>query len=547
MPTLGELLGEPVYSTADINAALEAERQKRLPVRSSFLGGIVPQVSAQDAAMNRPEPVERASLFPLATYPDGSTRLALPGMIAEDIPKAFTAPARAYRGEIPDEDMIAEGLNFGGTMAMGGSVVPKGASTVARVAANATESAAPGVIVSEAGRETTAPWYRRMLGDKSLSIRGYRGSASNQQHWRRSDDPVFASSSPDTASTYAMNPWLQTQGRPSAPNVAPLDFRFSNPYVHDAKGRNYLDVGNGASTDDLALAAAEKGHDGLIIRNVVDNPTPDGSVAPQTTIAALRRGTVYSPATGDLLFENGANAAAPGVIVSEAARQPGVIDFPLRDRRMMPSSTRPDAFRYEHPVMEALQSGADKYAVTDAAQPLMDHLRDQYGYVVMQRGLSSDPATRGNALLNLSRAVRTMEDDPRFAERDFYRNRGRPVHFGSEDFIHGTDPTASPADVHIPSKATPDEIASYLLDNSLYANSKSSSVPGVLAAEAGNRRPTTFAEMMKAVQNSAPEQAPSAQQMDTRLISSILNRKTSDADMAVTNRQERTAATEPGN
>lgn len=118
-----------IYTTADLNAMLaEADAQQkraRRPMSNAMLGGIVPQVSAQDAARNRPEPVERASLFPLATYPDGSTRLALPGMIAEDIPRAFTAPARAYRGEIADEDMIAEGLNFGGTMAMGGSVVPK--------------------------------------------------------------------------------------------------------------------------------------------------------------------------------------------------------------------------------------------------------------------------------------------------------------------------------------------------------------------------------------------------------------------------------------
>ena len=48
-----------------------------------------------------------------------------PQDMIEGVGQAVTAPARAYRGEIPDEDMIAEGLNFGGTMAMGGSVVPK--------------------------------------------------------------------------------------------------------------------------------------------------------------------------------------------------------------------------------------------------------------------------------------------------------------------------------------------------------------------------------------------------------------------------------------
>ena len=67
---------------------------------------------------------ERASLLPLALYANGQTGLAWPGMVT-GIADSFTAPARAYRGEIPQEDMIAEGLNFAGNMAMGGSAVPR--------------------------------------------------------------------------------------------------------------------------------------------------------------------------------------------------------------------------------------------------------------------------------------------------------------------------------------------------------------------------------------------------------------------------------------
>ena len=123
MPSLFDEV--PWWTTADTSNALSREREKKLPVRPSFFNALVPQVSAADAAINRPDPVERASMLPFATYPDGSTKLALPGMIAEDIPRAFTAPARAYRGEIPDDDMISEGLNFAGNMAIGGSAVPK--------------------------------------------------------------------------------------------------------------------------------------------------------------------------------------------------------------------------------------------------------------------------------------------------------------------------------------------------------------------------------------------------------------------------------------
>jgi hypothetical protein len=123
MPSLFDEV--PWWTTADTNNALSRERDKKLPVRSSFFNALVPQVSAKDAAINRPDPVERASMLPFATYPDGSTKLALPGMIAEDIPRAFTAPARAYRGEIPDDEMISEGLNFAGNMAMTGGIAPK--------------------------------------------------------------------------------------------------------------------------------------------------------------------------------------------------------------------------------------------------------------------------------------------------------------------------------------------------------------------------------------------------------------------------------------
>lgn len=131
----------PAFTTSDLVNALSRERDKKLPVRSSFFNALVPQVSAQDAAVNRPDPVERASMLPFATYPDGSTRLALPGMIAEDIPRAFTAPARAYRGEIPDEDMISEGLNFAGNMAMTGSIAPKPSNAAGMFGGRLTGSA----------------------------------------------------------------------------------------------------------------------------------------------------------------------------------------------------------------------------------------------------------------------------------------------------------------------------------------------------------------------------------------------------------------------
>ena len=314
MPKLPGVLGyEPAYSTYDINAGILNARDRKLPVRPSFFSGIVPQVSAQDAAMNRPEPVERASLFPLATYPDGSTRLALPGMIAEDIPRAFTAPARAYRGEIADEDMIAEGLNFGGTMAMGGSVVPKGASAVARVAANATESAAPGVIVSEAAR---APRPVQM------EVPFFRGSGHAQTSVDYSK-PYWGTTDRSTADFYARS---MAQAEGATPNVTPAVARFRNPMLVDAQGAGFSEIpfdGKRWSTDDLAAAAKERGHDGLVIDRLYDGGRWNPDEGLPATVAALGPGTVssaFDPNT--ILYANSRSSSAPGVLAAEAADLP---------------------------------------------------------------------------------------------------------------------------------------------------------------------------------------------------------------------------------
>lgn len=133
---------------------------------------------------------DRSSLLPLATYGNGHTGLAFPGFIAEDIPNALTAPSRAYRGEMGDyldnrDQFIGEGLNFAGTAAVGGSVVPKPTNAagmfggrlaktadqnaLARAEKMAAEGAPreftlPGTIVAEAGDQATIPGIRAYHG-----------------------------------------------------------------------------------------------------------------------------------------------------------------------------------------------------------------------------------------------------------------------------------------------------------------------------------------------------------------------------------------------
>lgn len=52
--------------------------------------------------------------------------LDAPAGLASSIGQAVTAPARAYRGEIPEGQMIPEGLNFAGSVALGSAAVPRG-------------------------------------------------------------------------------------------------------------------------------------------------------------------------------------------------------------------------------------------------------------------------------------------------------------------------------------------------------------------------------------------------------------------------------------
>jgi hypothetical protein len=86
--------------------------------------------------------------------------LHMPFRAAEGAYSAFTAPARAYRGEIPDENMIGEGLNFAGNMAVGGSAIPRPGNALA------SNSIRPGTLLADAGENALS----------RPGIRAYHGS-----------------------------------------------------------------------------------------------------------------------------------------------------------------------------------------------------------------------------------------------------------------------------------------------------------------------------------------------------------------------------------
>ena len=137
-----------------------------------------------------------------------------------------------------------------------------------------------------------------MSEEAAPPIRAYRGITND--HQPGDHDRMFSSSDPDIASTYAIS---QKDGSYGA--VMPLDLEFNNPLTLDAGGRPWHSIPykqTVASTDDISSKARELGHDGLVIKNVVDSMSD--LATPATTYVALKRGTVRSPLTGETLFSD---------------------------------------------------------------------------------------------------------------------------------------------------------------------------------------------------------------------------------------------------
>lgn len=162
--------------------------------------------------------------------------------------------------------------------------------------------------IGMAGREQPAP------------VRAYRGVSKGDEFGPRypgDRDSVWASSSPDIASEFAFSGPV----KPS-PAVYPVEMRFANPLTIDAGGVV-------RDLDPWAVLARKKGHDGLVVENVLDTPDMRSYSQPQTVYAAVRPGTVYSATTGDLLFANPKQASAASSaehIAKSAARDevPGI-------------------------------------------------------------------------------------------------------------------------------------------------------------------------------------------------------------------------------
>lgn len=84
-----------------------------------------------------------------------------------------------------------------------------------------------------------------------------------------------------------------------------LEMNFKNPLVVDARGSLWkfiLFEGKTYSSDELAELAKQRGHDGLVVKNVIDSPVDDETERKTTSYAALKSGTVKSAYSKDIVY-----------------------------------------------------------------------------------------------------------------------------------------------------------------------------------------------------------------------------------------------------
>jgi len=167
----------------------------------------------------------------------------------------------------------------------------------------------------------------------NTQLRGYRGGIKPEHVLPPEDHRTFwGSSAPEVANTYAglrpngdidkiVAPRIEEVGGRQA--VAPADFNFSNPMTVDAGGAQWdripFENKTWATSDQLAQIARDRGHDGLILNNILDSAFAFGDHTPGNTYAALKRGTVTSPLTGETLFSD---TGLPSIWGSAAPSQP---------------------------------------------------------------------------------------------------------------------------------------------------------------------------------------------------------------------------------
>lgn len=302
---------------------------------------------------------QRASVLPFATYDDGTAHLAVPAVIASIFEGAGKGAAMSGHDVMADPMMaipaavdVAGGAMTGGFAASAAGSAPRGALMANGI--GKPRGVDPATLVG-AQQEAIYTGLADIKTGQPARVKGYHATTANFDSF----DPSFIgknsgetagfafSSDPDHAGSYIPPSYRDN------PAIIPADIDFKNPFVHDANGNlwrqlngpptkpnplwaeraelekslvdggmSYFDaaiearriLGNpdgprffdtgvdGFSIHDLGRKAQSQGHDGLIVKNVIDRG--DVGNTPGNTFIALSPGTVRSATTGELLYSN---------------------------------------------------------------------------------------------------------------------------------------------------------------------------------------------------------------------------------------------------
>jgi hypothetical protein len=88
--------------------------------------------------------------------------------------------------------------------------------------------------------------------------------------------------------------------------------------------------------------------------------------------------------------------------------QMGIV-IPFKPRVLAPAdSLLTTTCRTEQAILVAVDDGCDLCGVLAAADPLIEHCREQYGFTVMGDGLPSEPGELADALITLRRGLAAL-------------------------------------------------------------------------------------------------------------------------------------------
>ena len=134
-----------------------------------------------------------------------------------------------------------------------------------------------------------------------------------------------------------------------------------------------------------------------------------------------------------------------------------VLPFAPRPPRRLPG-TQVKTVDAEQAVRAAALAGQDQSAVLSAAVPLLERVRDRYGFAVMRDGLPEDPDALATALVTLLRALSMFDDElgPGRCLSTF------AVYFGGNCLAWFDDGFGEATGLTVPDHVHPEELAKFV-------------------------------------------------------------------------------------